>query len=126
MKTVQDVFNRFKNEEFDEEKASEILKREKDILKKTTGPLKKCKEEIQLMVGMVKDYLSGDYKGVPAATISAVCLTCLYVFSPVDLVPDVLIPLGLVDDASVVALCLKMASLDIELYRRWWRGKNKG
>ena len=41
----------------------------------------------------------------------------LYIFSPIDLVPDVIPGIGLLDDAAVTALCLSLIKSDLEKYK---------
>ena len=44
-----------------------------------------------------------------------------YTYMPIDLIPDILIPFGWLDDAAVLTLALKFCGGDIEAYRRWSR-----
>jgi uncharacterized membrane protein YkvA (DUF1232 family) len=37
-----------------------------------------------------------------------VALTLVYAISPIDLIPDVLFPLGILDDAGAMAICLRV------------------
>ena len=43
----------------------------------------------------------------------------LYVLNPLDLIPDLIFGFGLVDDAGVVALCLKLVESDLHRYAAW-------
>ena len=86
------------------------------------GALKVFFSDVSDMFGMVSAYSTGKYRAVPWATIAAIGGTLVYVISPVDLIPDFIPVLGYVDDATVVAACLKMVKVDLDIYRRW---KNK-
>ena len=46
-------------------------------------------------------------------------------FSPVDIIPDVIPVLGLVDDATMVGLCIAASRSDIEDFRIWARSYQK-
>ena len=50
-----------------------------------------------------------------------IILTLLYVFSPIDIIPDCIPGVGLVDDAAMVGFCLAAARSDIEDFRVWAR-----
>ena len=86
------------------------------------GKLPKLKtlfEQGKIMLGMVKDYWNGSYREVPYWAISAVALALLYVLNPADVLPDVLLGVGYLDDATVVAFCLKLVQREIERYQEW-------
>ncbi|RLE31609.1 MAG: hypothetical protein DRJ61_11175 [Acidobacteria bacterium] len=70
------------------------------------GPLKRFYDDFLLLISLVKDYWSGDYREIPYSSIAAVVFALIYVLSPIDLIPDFIPVLGLMDDAAVVALCL--------------------
>lgn len=70
---------------------------------------------------MVGDYFSGEYTEVPFGTIAGIIGTLLYVLSPIDLIPDFIPFLGLVDDAAMVGFCLACVHSDIDRYREWQR-----
>ena len=80
-------------------------------------------EDIKALWGMLRDWLSGEYKGVPWATIAAAAFALLYFTNPFDIIPDFLIPAGLVDDATVLGLVMAALKHDLDKYRRWREGK---
>jgi uncharacterized membrane protein YkvA (DUF1232 family) len=83
------------------------------------GPLKRFYDDFLLLIALVKDYWSGNYREIPYASIAAVVFTLIYVLSPIDLIPDFIPVIGLMDDAAVVALCLKMIEGDLKTYEAW-------
>ena len=76
-------------------------------------------DDLMLLSSLVKDYWKGRYRKIPYKAIAAISFTILYVLNVVDLVPDFIPGLGLLDDATIVGLCLKMVSTDIEQYKLW-------
>ncbi len=83
------------------------------------GPISQFLEDVKTMVSLVKDYGSGKYKAIPWWAISAVAFALLYVFSPIDAIPDVLPVVGQLDDALVVAACIKLIHEELAKYRSW-------
>ncbi len=98
-----------------------VLGREDDIEQKfrNAGPLEKFWEDIKLLLAMIRDYWNGDYREVPWTTIAAAVGALLYVLSPIDLIPDFIPVIGYMDDAAVVALCLKAIISDLDKYKVW-------
>lgn len=87
--------------------------------------LKAVFEQAKIMLAMVKDYWNGSYREVPYWAISAVALALLYVLNPVDVIPDMLLGVGYLDDATVVAFCLKLVQKELEKYQEWAAAKTK-
>jgi len=88
--------------------------------------LKAVFEQAKIMLAMVKDYWKGSYREVPYWAISAVALSLLYVLNPVDVIPDAFIGIGYLDDATVVAFCLKLVQKELEKYQEWAAANAKG
>lgn len=98
-----------------------ILENQDEIEKKfsSEGPLKKFFNDITLLLPMMHDYWSGEYREIPWTTIAASVAALAYVLSPVDLIPDFIPVIGYIDDAAVVALCLSAIQSDLEKYTCW-------
>lgn len=78
------------------------------------------------MFGLIRDYWSGEYRQVPWKTIAAVVGALLYVLMPFDLIPDFIPIAGYLDDAGVVAACLKLVSDDLVIYEKWKLHRDQG
>lgn len=103
------------------EEVQKVVNKAEDIRKKFNpgGPLGRFIEDGKLLIALVKDYWSGAYRQVPYATLAAIVFTLLYVFNPLDLIPDVLPVIGQIDDATVFAACLLLAEQDLQAYKQW-------
>ena len=75
--------------------------------------------EIPVLISLVKAYIEKRYANVPIGTVIAIVGALLYFLSPIDLVPDLLPAIGLVDDAAVIALALKLVHDDVKEYQSW-------
>lgn len=82
------------------------------------GSLSELWDDIKTMTAMLRDYASGSYREVPWTTIAAITAAVLYFVSPIDLIPDVIPGVGYVDDAAVIAMCVKSFREDIDVYRK--------
>lgn len=98
-----------------------VVEKAGDIQKKFAagGPLGRFIEDGKLLIAIVKDYWSGAYRQLPYGALAAIVFTLIYVFNPLDLVPDVLPVIGEIDDATVVAGCLLFIEQDLQAYKQW-------
>jgi len=98
-----------------------VSEKAEDIEKKFAKgkALKALMEQGQLMIQMVKDYVTREYREVPYWAISAVALSLLYVLNPLDVIPDVILGVGYLDDATVVAFALRLIEKELEKYKAW-------
>lgn len=97
-----------------------VMKNKEKIDKKFAGNgLKKYAEMGKVMFGMLKDYKKGDFKEVPWFTIAAVVFAMLYIFNPLDIVPDFIPGLGYVDDFAIFTIVLRFIETDMHSYLDW-------
>ncbi len=80
--------------------------------------------EIPVLIALVKAFIEKRYPDIPIGSIIAIVGALLYFLSPIDLMPDFLPVIGLVDDAAVVTLALKLVHDDVKEYKVW-RDANK-
>lgn len=82
-------------------------------------------KEVVLMFDMLKAYMKGQYKQVPALTLAAIVGALVYLVSPVDVAPDAIPVAGLLDDAFVCSLVYGAIKSDINDYTDWVCSLNK-
>lgn len=75
--------------------------------------------DVPVLIAMVKAYIEKKYTAVPLGSMIAIVGSLLYFLSPVDLIPDILPGIGLVDDAAVIAFALKLVHDDVAEFRKW-------
>ena len=116
-KDVQKIFDDFDN--YTQEDADKVMNNADRIEKiMSNGTLSKFLKDVKVYFRMLSDVFSRRYTRVPKGTVAAIVGTLLYVLSPVDVIPDVIPVVGYLDDAAVLALCLKFAKHDVDEYKR--------
>lgn len=102
------------------EKMKELLKNVTDYVSKEG--LSKVKDKLVLMYNFVADVISGDYKDYSLSNLAIIVAALIYVVSPLDLVPDIIPIVGLVDDATIVIWAVGVVNEELAKYEEW---KNK-
>ena len=116
-KDIDEKFNSFTS--YTEADAKKVMENQERIEKiASNDTLIKYLNDIKLYFKMLGDIFTGKYKKVPVGTIAAIVGTLLYVLSPVDLIPNFIPVIGYLDDAAVLAACLKFTKFDVEEYKK--------
>ena len=111
-----------------EVEAAEIIQdvdKTKDFLLKLEEKLKDIPlvgdalSNVPTLISLVRDYVNKEYPDPPVGTIVAIVAALLYLLAPVDLIPDVIPGIGYLDDAAVIAFCLKQVGDDVVAYKQW-------
>ncbi|WP_438968797.1 YkvA family protein [Nonlabens sp.] len=103
------------------EDVDEAIAREESISQKiaNAGFLKKYAKLGQIMFMMIKDYRKGIYTKMPWFIIAAITTGLLYVFMPIDLIPDFIPGLGFLDDLTVLSFVTGWIETDLHKYLDW-------
>ena len=123
----EDIFKKSqrKNEEkareyiADEQKTEGLLKQAIEKANDKKGTLGQAWEKLQLLTELVKAYSKGEYRRVSKGTILAVIGTILYFVSPLDIVPDFIVGLGILDDAAVIGFTIQRLSKELDEFKEW-------
>lgn len=98
-----------------------VMDNEEAISKKISNaaPLRKFTEIGKILFAMLRDVKNGDYPNVPWLTIATVALVLLYVFNPLDIVPDFIPGVGYIDDFAVLSMGMGWIETDLHRYLDW-------
>lgn len=106
---------------FTEKDIATVVSKEETLKEKFTKQerLKVHFSDFKVLFSMLRDYTTRRYTEVPWYIISSIGAALLYVISPIDLIPDFIPFIGYLDDATVLAICLKLVHKEILLYKTW-------
>ncbi len=75
--------------------------------------------DLPLLFRLLKAWKDGSYRGLSLRTLASLVAALIYVVSPVDLMPDFIPGIGLIDDAAVLAFLLHSMAQDLAAFRAW-------
>lgn len=108
----------------DEDKLEILLQRCEKKLEKIPGG--GVLSMIPTLISLVRSYVfKREYKDIPIGTIISAVAVIVYFVSPLDLIPDTIPLVGLLDDGTVAGIALKFLQSDIEEYRKWRKDNGK-
>ena len=76
-------------------------------------------DTLQTMFRLIKASISGEYTGVPTSTVAAAVAVLIYFLSPIDLIPDFIPVLGLLDDVALVAWFSTTLKHEMDRFQEW-------
>lgn len=80
--------------------------------------------DLPLLARLLKAWKGGSYRGLSMRTIVSLAAALLYIVSPIDLMPDFIPGIGLIDDAAVLALLLHSIAQDLAAFRVWEQNRD--
>ena len=76
------------------------------------------------VLSLVKALILGKYKGVSGKTVMAIVLGAVYLFSPIDFIPDFFSIFGFADDITVLGAITLLIRDDLEKFREWKKSES--
>ena len=108
------------NEYFDDnDKTQDLLNSAIKKANRKKGSLSEVWDKLQLLFKMLKAWIKGEYKEISKRSMITIIAGILYFVTPIDLIPDFIAGLGIVDDAAVIGFILKQISGDLEKFKIW-------
>ena len=82
----------------------------------------------KVLISLIRAYAKKQYTDVSIGTILLSIACLIYVVNPLDLIPDYVFGVGLIDDAAAIGLVLQAIHMDLDKYKRWQiaNGKREG
>ncbi|MFS0782513.1 YkvA family protein [Bacillus sp. 1P06AnD] len=108
----------------DHAKASSLLDKASSKKNRNKSSLKGVWNSFLTMIEMLKAWITGDYRKIPYRTLVLLFVGVIYFVSPVDIIPDFIIGLGLLDDVAVLGFIAKGIQKDIDVFSAWKKEKD--
>lgn len=89
---------------------------------KATGKKGKLKDvwvSLLAFFRLIRAYLGGTYRNISTQSLLTIVAALVYFVSPIDLIPDFILGLGLIDDATVLAWTIRACAADLASFLAW-------
>ena len=103
----------------DKQRTSSLLDDALRKAEKQEGRLKRVWADLMALFRLARAWVSGAYSQTPWKTIVLVLAAIIYFVNPLDLIPDVLLAFGYLDDATVIAWVLRSIKRDMDQFLEW-------
>lgn len=123
MGTIKDIFGKSKEQAEEmidnEEKVEELIDEASEKAEEAKSSLKKVWHQLNMLISLLKDYLSGDYPYVSKRHILIIMAGLIYFILPLDFSPDYIPGIGYIDDAFVLSVIARQLISVTEEYETW-------
>lgn len=89
-----------------------------DVDSKETG-FQQLKNFMQTFIRLARAYVNGDYRDVSKKSLVLGVAVLLYLVTPLDIIPDFIPALGLLDDISLMAWFVDAFSKELNKFKEW-------
>jgi uncharacterized membrane protein YkvA (DUF1232 family) len=83
------------------------------------GRLKDVWASLMSFFRLIRAYANGSYRHISTKALLMIVAAVIYFVSPIDLIPDFILGLGLIDDATVLAWTIRACAADIASFIAW-------
>lgn len=81
--------------------------------------LKLVKSDLRLLQELLVAWVRGEYRGLSRQALLSVIAALAYFLSPVDIVPDFIFGVGLLDDLAVLAWVVRRWQSELDAFKVW-------
>ncbi|MGI9294375.1 MAG: YkvA family protein [Pseudomonadales bacterium] len=115
----QEALKRAKEYLDNPDKLDNLLNKASDKSKRRNGTLRDVWDKLVLLLELLRQYRSGDYREVSTRSIMLVIASLLYFVIPVDMIPDFLFGFGYLDDIALFGWTITAIKDDLDKFELW-------
>ncbi len=120
-KTAKDAASEYAN---NPKKLNALLDRAVEKAHSSKERLAETWESLLASFRLLRAYATGQYRDIPWASLLSIVAAVIYFVMPLDLIPDFILALGLIDDAALLGWILSSLKGDIDHYLEWEKAQS--
>ena len=109
----------------DDDEKMEGLFRDFEEKLKLIPKVGKRASDLAVLLSMLRAYIKKQYTDVSLSTILLGIAGLIYVVNPMDVVPEYILGVGLLDDAAILGIILQAMHMDLNKYKKWQEENGK-
>lgn len=106
----------------DPEAAIKIVDEASKKVNKDGKRIEAVKKDFLNLIQLLRAYFKGEYRKLPWTSIISALAAVLYFLNPFDVIPDFILGFGMLDDATVIAFCLRSMKSDLDKFVEYKAG----
>ncbi len=115
-KTAKDAASEYAH---NPKKLNQLLDKATEKAQSSKGRLAEIWDSLLACLRLLRAYAKGQYRDIPWASLLSIVAAVVYFVMPLDLIPDFILALGLIDDAALLGWILSSLKNDIDHYIEW-------
>lgn len=85
------------------------------------APIQSIQTDLTALLRLLKAWALRQYQRVPWTTLLLIAGAVVYFVMPADLIPDMLVGIGFVDDVAVISAVVRTVRSELDRFRTWER-----
>lgn len=82
-------------------------------------PLARVRDDLHTLIRLARAWAKKEYRSIPWRSLIYAVAAIVYFVNPVDLIPDVLVGIGFIDDAAVIGAVVRALHNDLRDFEAW-------
>lgn len=103
----------------DPDQLNELLDKASNKANGKKGRLDAVWTQLMACFRLIRAYAKGNYRDIPWSSLVMLVASVIYFVMPVDLIPDFIVGLGLLDDAALLSWTVNALRLEIDAFLEW-------
>ena len=100
-------------------KLNRLLDKAAQKFNRRQGPLSEIRDSLRACYRLLRAWSGGRYRQIPTASLVSIIAAVIYFVMPIDMIPDFILTLGLIDDAALLGWIMSAVRGDIERFLAW-------
>lgn len=84
-----------------------------------SSALDRVRDDLRTILRLAQAWARREYRAIPWKSLVYAVAAVIYFVNPVDVIPDVLVGIGFIDDAAVIGAVIRSIHNDLVAFQQW-------